>query len=87
MADDKLSALCIPEGGHIFEEGHTFLTLTLALTLALALTLTQPFPTLILTLALALILILTLARRTTPSSSVRSQRRAISCMASRLCRK
>ena len=42
MADDKLSALCIPEGGHIFEEGHTFLTLTLALTLALALTLTQP---------------------------------------------
>ena len=42
MADDKLSALCIPEGGHIFEEGYTFLTLTLALTLALALTLTQP---------------------------------------------
>ena len=25
IADDKLSALCIPEGGHIFEEDHTFL--------------------------------------------------------------
>ena len=25
VADDKLSALCIPEGGHIFEEDHTFL--------------------------------------------------------------
>ena len=24
FSDDKLSALCIPEGGHIFEEDHTF---------------------------------------------------------------